>query len=50
MLLRGYSRRNKKQIEEYIRKQLREDYVADRLTMFGEVYPFTGVILIFIVM
>ncbi|EGO8595845.1 IS200/IS605 family transposase [Enterococcus faecalis] len=37
--------RNKKQIEEYIRNQLhrlREDYVADQLTLFEAVDPFTG--------
>lgn len=34
--------RNKKQIEEYIRNQLREDYVADQLTLFEEVDLFTG--------
>lgn len=34
--------RNKKQIEEYIRNQLREDYVADQLKWFEEVDPFTG--------
>lgn len=34
--------RNKKQIEEYIRNQLREDYVATQLTVFEEVDPFTG--------
>lgn len=32
--------RNKKQIEEYICNQLREDYVADQLTLFEEVDPF----------
>lgn len=43
---RGYYvytvRRNKKQIEEYIRNQLRKDYIADQLTLFEEVDPFTG--------
>ncbi|NSM83151.1 IS200/IS605 family transposase [Enterococcus faecalis] len=34
--------RNNKQIEEYIRNQLREDYVADQLTLFEEIKPFTG--------
>ena len=34
--------RNKKQIEEYIRNQLREDYMADQLTLFEEFDPFTG--------
>ncbi len=28
--------RNKKQIQEYIRNQLREDYMADQLTLFEE--------------
>src|SRR5690606_8643558 len=34
--------RNKKKIEEYIRNQLREDYMADQLTLFEEFDPFTG--------
>lgn len=34
--------RNKKQIEEYIRNQLQEDLVADQLTLFEEIDPFTG--------
>ena len=34
--------RNKKQIEEYIRNQIQEDYVADQLTLFEEYDPFTG--------
>lgn len=34
--------RNKKQVEEYICNQLREDCVADQLTLFEEVDPFTG--------
>jgi len=34
--------RNKKQIEEYIRNQLQEDVVADQLTLFEEIDPFTG--------
>ncbi len=34
--------RNKKQIQEYIRNQLREDYMADQLTLFEEFDPFTG--------
>lgn len=38
--------RNKKQIEEYLRNQLREDYVADQLTLFEEVDPFTRIVLI----
>lgn len=34
--------RNKKQIKEYICNQLREDFVADQLTLFEEVDSFTG--------
>lgn len=34
--------RNKKQIQEYIRNQLKEDYVTDQLTLFEEFDPFTG--------
>ncbi len=34
--------RNKKQIQEYIRNQLVEDYGADQLTLFEEFDPFTG--------
>lgn len=34
--------RNKKQIEEYIRNQIQEDYVADQLKLFEEYDPFTG--------
>ncbi|MBO0477423.1 IS200/IS605 family transposase [Vagococcus sp. DIV0080] len=34
--------RNKKQIEEYIRNQVQEDYVADQLTLFEEYELFTG--------
>ncbi|WP_110926170.1 IS200/IS605 family transposase [Bacillus massiliglaciei] len=34
--------RNKKQIQEYIRNQLKEDYVADQLTLFEEIDPFAG--------
>jgi len=34
--------RNKKAIEEYIRNQLREDYVADQLSLFEDVDPFSG--------
>lgn len=33
---------NRKQIEEYIRNQLKEDYVADQLTLFEELDLFTG--------
>lgn len=34
--------RNKKQIQEYIRNQLKEDYMSDQLTLFEEFHPFTG--------
>ncbi|EOR22273.1 transposase [Niallia nealsonii AAU1] len=34
--------RKKKQIQEYIRNQLKEDYMADQLTLFEEFDPFTG--------
>lgn len=34
--------RNKKQIQEYIRNQLREDYMGDQLTLFEAFDPFTG--------
>lgn len=34
--------RNKKQIEEYIRNQIQDDYVADQLTLFEEYDLFTG--------
>src|SRR5690606_36842489 len=34
--------RNKKQIEEYIRNQLREDYMAAQLMLFEDFDPFTG--------
>ena len=34
--------RNKNQIQEYIRNQLREDYMSDQLTLFEEYDPFTG--------
>lgn len=34
--------RNKKQIEEYIRNQVQEDYAADQLTLFEEYDLFTG--------
>lgn len=33
---------NKKQIKEYIRNQIQEDYVADQLTLIEEYDPFTG--------
>ena len=29
-------------IEEYIRNQLREDYIADQLSLFEDYDPFTG--------
>ena len=35
--------RNKEQIAEYIRKQIKEDYSADQLTLFEEVDPFSEV-------
>ena len=34
--------RNKVKIEEYIRNQLQDDYVADQLTLLEEYDPFTG--------
>ena len=34
--------RNKKQIQEYIRKQLQEDHLADQITMKEFIDPFTG--------
>lgn len=34
--------RNKAKIEEYIRNQLQDDYVADQLTLFEEYDLFTG--------
>ncbi len=34
--------RNKKQIQEYIRNQLKEDYVGDQLSFFEDYDPFTG--------
>ncbi|MGM0123088.1 hypothetical protein IGI37_000454 [Enterococcus sp. AZ194] len=34
--------RNKKQIAEYSQNHLREDHVADQLTLFEEYDPFTG--------
>ena len=33
--------RNRKKIEQYIRDQLREDQIADQLTLFEEYDPFT---------
>ena len=34
--------RNRQKIEEYIRNQLREDYIADQLSLFEDYDPFTG--------
>ena len=34
--------RNKKQIQEYIRNQLREDELADQMSIKEYVDPFTG--------
>ena len=34
--------RNREKIQQYIREQLREDYVADQLSLFEEYDPFTG--------
>ena len=34
--------RNKKQIQEYIRNQLREDELADQMSLKEFVDPFTG--------
>ena len=34
--------RNREKIQQYIREQLREDYVADQLILFEEYDPFTG--------
>ena len=34
--------RNRKKIEQYIRDQLREDHLADQLTLFEEYDPFTA--------
>ena len=33
--------RNRQKIEEYIRNQLREDYIADQLSLFEDYDPFT---------
>ena len=35
-------KRNRKKIEQYIRDQLREDHLADQLTLFEEYDPFTA--------
>lgn len=34
--------RNKKQIAKYIQNQIKDDYLADQLTLFEEFDPFTG--------
>ena len=34
--------RNREKIQQYIREQLSEDYVADQLSLFEEYDPFTG--------
>ena len=34
--------RNRLKIEEYIRNQLREDYIADQLSLFEDYDSFTG--------
>ncbi len=34
--------KNKKRIEEYIRKQLQQDQIADQLSLKEFVDPFTG--------
>jgi len=34
--------RNKNQIQEYIRNQLKEDYMGDQLILFEEFDPFIG--------
>ncbi len=34
--------RNRTKIEQYIRDQLREDHIADQLSLFEEYDPFTG--------
>lgn len=34
--------RNREKIQQYIREQLREGYVADQLSLFEEYDPFTG--------
>lgn len=34
--------RNKKQIQEYIKNQLREDELADQISMKEYIDPFTG--------
>ena len=34
--------RNKKQIQEYIKNQLREDQIADQMSLKEYIDPFTG--------
>lgn len=34
--------RNKKQIQEYIKKQLEEDQIADQMSLKEYIDPFTG--------
>ena len=34
--------RNKKQVQEYIKKQLQEDQIADQVSLKEFVDPFTG--------
>jgi putative transposase len=34
--------RNKKQIQEYIKRQLEEDQIADQMTLKEYIDPFTG--------
>ena len=34
--------RNRQKIQQYIKNQLREDYLADQLTLVEEYDPFTG--------
>jgi hypothetical protein len=41
-VLCGSVGRNKKAIEQYIRKQLQEDVVADQLSIKEFIDPFTG--------
>nr|WP_156483488.1 hypothetical protein [Metabacillus fastidiosus] len=39
-ILYGYSGRNKKMIEEYIRNQIQDDIVAEQLSMIEYLDPF----------
>ena len=34
--------KNTKKIQEYIRNQLKEDYIADQISLKGYIDPFTG--------